>query len=258
MQSLGETVLGQLRSELRKTYSTKLWWALLIPAALLNLLVNLVTSQGNAIAFTAPLGMALGLGYFSTKLAVIYGVICATSEDRHRTISTTYLAEPRRLVSLGAKALVAAAVGAVYGMASVLAGMLGILFAGGLGETSAGGLLAVGAGAIVVFALWAALGVGVGTLLNSQIAAIISVLVYLMMVEPIVGAFLRSDFTQAEQYLPDGAANGVLSDLATDGSLTTLLTGAGTPWWLALLIFASYVAVALVAGAAAAQRRDIT
>lgn len=255
----GEMVL-LLRSELRKTYSTAAWWALLIPAALLSLLVNLVTAQGNALAFTPGLGMAIALGSFSSKLAVVYGVICASSEFRHRTITTSFLTASGRPQLIVAKAVVAGLVGAVYGAVSGIAGLLGAMFAGGLSVGLPPNLLSVCGLAVVTFALWGVLGVGVATLLSSQLAAIVAVLVYLLLVEQVVSWIISlSGLGQIEPYMPGGAANTALTELASEGTLAgTLMSGGTLPWWLALLIFAGYAVVAVLSGAAVAQRRDIT
>jgi ABC-type transport system involved in multi-copper enzyme maturation permease subunit len=114
--------------------------------------------------------------------------------------------------------------------------------------------------AVVTFALWGVLGVGVATLLSSQLAAIVAVLVYLLLVEQVVSGLVSlSGLGQIESYMPGGAANTALTDLANEGTLAGTLLGSGTtPWWLALLIFAGYAALAVLAGAAVAQRRDIT
>jgi ABC-type transport system involved in multi-copper enzyme maturation permease subunit len=253
-------MLALLRSELRKTYSTAAWWALLIPAAVLSLLVNLATAQGNGLAFTPALGMALALGSFSSKLAVVYGVICASAEFRHRTITTSFLTAPGRPLLIVAKAVVAGLVGAVYGAVSAIAGLLGAMFAGGLSGGVPENLLAVCAVAVVTFALWGILGVGVATLLSSQLAAIVAVLVYLLLVEQVVSGLVSlSGLGQIESYMPGGAASTALTELANEGTLAgTLLGGGNVPWWLALMIFAGYAAVAVLAGAAVTQRRDIT
>jgi hypothetical protein len=103
------------------------------------------------------------------------------------------------------------------------------------------------------------LGVGLGTLLNNQLAAIVTVLLYLLLVEQIIiGLASLFGVGQIEEYLPGGAANAVLTDLASAGSLGGLLGGGVLPWWMALLIFTGYALVAVLAGAAAAQRRDVT
>jgi hypothetical protein len=147
----------------------------------------------------------------------------------------------------------------VYSVACSITGLLVVLLGGGLPDTRPDALVGVCAAALLTFALWAVLGVGVATLLNNQLAALVSVLLYLLLVERIVSG-LSSLFGLGEiqEYLPGGAAKAVLTDLASAGSLGSILGGGTLPWWLALLIFAGYAAVALLGGAAAAQRRDIT
>ena len=255
-----QELLGQLRAELRKTYSTHVWWMLLAPAALLSLLVNLATAQGGGLAFGTGLGMALALGTFSSKLAVVYGVVCASGEFRHHTITTSYLTAPGRSLLITAKALVASLVGAVYAVVSALVGLLGAMSGGALSDGQADVLLAVCATAMVTFALWAVLGVGVATLLRNQLAAIVGVLVYLLLVEQlVVGLASLTGFGEIEDYLPGGAAGAALTGLAGEGGLGTGLLGSAVlPWWLALLVFGGYAVVALLAGAAVAQRRDVT
>ncbi|MDT7657854.1 MAG: type transport system permease protein, partial [Pseudonocardiales bacterium] len=110
-----------------------------------------------------------------------------------------------------------------------------------------------------VFALWAVLGVGLGTLINNQLAAIVGVLVYLLLVEQIIsGLASLSNFGRIDDYLPGGSASASLTGLAGSEPFGGSFSGLGLPWWLALLIFFGYAAVAVLAGAAAAQRRDVT
>src|SRR5207302_408196 len=69
-----------------------------------------------------------------------------------------------------------------------LIGLLGMVFGGGqLTGGDVGAVIQVSTVALVVFALWAVLGVGLGTLVNNQLAAIVGVLVYLLLVEQIIG-----------------------------------------------------------------------
>jgi ABC-type transport system involved in multi-copper enzyme maturation permease subunit len=259
-RDLATQAVGLLRSELRKTYSTSAWWAMLIPAALLSLMVNIFTTYGGGLSVTPALGMALALGMFSAKLAVVYGVVCASGEFRHRTITTSYLTAPGRAMLIAAKAVVAALVGAVYAVVSALAGLLGALVVGGWAEGQTGPLLAVGGVAMLTFALWAALGVGVATVIGSQLVAITGVLVYLLLAEQIlIGLAHVIGIGDLEGYLPGGASEAALTELAGDDTLGGSLLGLGTvPWWLALTVFAGYAVVAVLAGAAVAQRRDIT
>ena len=253
------TLLGLLVAELRKMLSTSAWWALLVPAGLIALLVTLITAEAAGLAFTPSLAQSLALGSFSAKFAVVLGLVCATAENRHRTLATSYLTAPGRPQLLVAKVVVAAVLGAGYGLFSALFGLLGMVFGGGqLTGGDFGSVLEVSAVALVVFALWAVLGVGLGTLVNNQLAAIVGVLVYLLLVEQIIGGLASlSNLGRIDDYLPGGSATASLTGLAGSEPFGGGFGAFGVPWWLALLIFFGYAVVAVLAGAAAAQRRDI-
>jgi ABC-2 type transport system permease protein len=253
------TMLGLLVAELRKMLSTAAWWALLVPAGLIALLVTLITAEAAGLAFTPSLAQSLALGSFSAKFAVVLGLVCATSESRHRTLATSYLTAPGRLQLLVAKVLVAGVLGAGYGLFSSVFGLLGMVFGGGqVSGGEFGSVLQVSAVALLVFALWAVLGVGLGTLVNNQLAAIVGVLVYLLLVEQIIsGLASLSNLGRIDDYLPGGSASTSLTGLAGSEPFGGGFGGFGLPWWLALLIFFGYALVAVLAGAAVAQRRDI-
>lgn len=253
------TLLNLVVSETRKTLSTAAWWALLVSAGLLSALVTLVTAEAGGLAFTPSLAQAIALGSFAAKFAVVFGVVCASGEYRHRTITTSYLTAAGRPQLLVAKVVLAAVMGAVYAVVAALLGLLGMLIGGAtVSGTDLNALLEVSAAAILVLALWAVLGVGLGTLINNQLAAIVSVLVYLLLVEQIIsGLAALSDLGRIDDYLPGGAASTALTGLSGEG-LFGGFSGMTLPWWVALLIFLGYAVVAVLAGAAGAQRRDIT
>jgi ABC-2 type transport system permease protein len=260
-RDLAAQAVGLLRSELRKALSTSAWWALLVPAALLTLGVITVTTYGGGLSVTPALGLAIALGSFGAKLAAVYGVVSASGEFRHRTITTSYLTAPGRAVLIAAKAVVAGLFGAVFAIVSSAVGVIGALIAGGWSDDQTGPVLAVAATSVVTFALWAALGVGIASVIGNQLVAITALLVYVLLVEQILG-LIGSNVLGIENmagYLPGGASEAALTEVAGDDTLGGSLLGVGTvPWWLALLVFAGYAVVAVLAGAAVAQRRDVT
>ena len=89
------SVRAQVRAELRKVRSTKLWWALLIPVALLSTLVNLFSGVFTSSIPDERLPLLLGSLAYALVLAgvfaAVHGVAAAAGEHRHRTITTTYL-----------------------------------------------------------------------------------------------------------------------------------------------------------------------
>ena len=136
---------GRVRSELLKYFTTRLWWGMAIGifvsgAAFALLFGLLYTSEsyldqsGDNPFGGAPTGDAtqiansvytagLSVGYL---LMLVIGVIQIGAEYRHRTITSTFLTQPRRpQVMLGkvlALVLVAAAYGALSLIGSVLVG----------------------------------------------------------------------------------------------------------------------------------------
>jgi len=124
-------------------------------------------------------------------LFVVFGVVGATGEYRHRTVAPAVLIAPDRLRLLGARAVAyavtAAGVGAVM---LAVAFALGIpLMAGNGGPSLAlSDYLGLIGGTILIAALGSALGVGFGALVGNQVAAVVSVLVYLFVVNGLIGA----------------------------------------------------------------------
>ena len=123
-------------------------------------------------------------------LFVVFGVVGATGEYRHRTVAPAVLIAPDRLRLLLARALAYAVTAAGVGLAMLLASfVLGIpLMAGNEGEALAfGDYAGLVGGTILGAALGSALGVGFGALVGNQVAGVISVLVYLFVVDGLIG-----------------------------------------------------------------------
>jgi hypothetical protein len=248
-----------VRSEYRKAASTSAWWALLIPAALLCWLIGLIMAKIAALATTFPISQAFALSVIGTKFIAIFGVVCTTSEHRHRTVTTSYLVSSGRLQLLLAKAALAGAVGVGYAVVCSLLSAVGILMAGGDLGDGTGEFFGVSAVSLVVFLFWAVLGVGLGALLNNQAAAIIGLLVYLMLGEQLINAFaVATSVGHIQGYLPGGASSDSLNNLAASGAIGELLSESTMPWWLSLIIFIAYAIAIFAAGVAVARMRDVT
>jgi ABC-type transport system involved in multi-copper enzyme maturation permease subunit len=269
-----------LRSEFRKTRSTKLWWGLLVPVATLSLLINLfggvftlALGAGPEAEDRLPLLLA-SLAYslaLTATFAGVHGAVATAGEFRHRTITTTYLIAPGRGPVLAAKMLVAAGVGAVYALVSAALGIVGGL----LGQESAqfpepGALLAVVGIGAVVCALWAAFGAALGTALGNQVTVVVLLLVYVLLGEPLLSLLLTVDDSPAvagiSAYLPVNAGEVGLYDvparvLVGNGAEEALGFAAGVsgppPWWGGLLILTGWTAVT-AAAATWLGRRDVT
>jgi ABC-type transport system involved in multi-copper enzyme maturation permease subunit len=207
-------VTRQLRVEVLKLRTVRLPFGLLLTAMALTSLFSAVkaSQSGRAGSSVASLATASGLAAVTTVtgwsmlLAAVLGVTVATGEFRHATATLTYLAAPNRVRVLIAKTGAAAAAGALFGLvAAAVATGVGLAPAASRGDRialSAGALAGHAAGAVLGAALLAALGVGVGSLVRSQLAAVVGVFLWALVIEALLGGF----FTSVRPYLPYTAA----------------------------------------------------
>lgn len=284
---------GQLvrlvRSEFRKISTTKLWWGLLIPMAVLTFGAGWMGAQLGALSqMEQRAGTALPVGLltvsmstnFSTVFAALFGAMAVSSEHRNKTITTTYLTGTPRGAVLGAKLIAYAAMGVIYGLVNMLFASLGTL--AGAGTSGFGDplnwFLVVGAGVLSIV-LWTLLGVGLGSLLANSVGAVVVLLVYKLVFESMLSTFLSgSNLSYLNAYLPAASGNGIVGNLSVPIFVDSLTGGAGGqvpqtvydvlhfffggsymhPWWLSLLTFAGYTALFVVAGWLVSRERDIS
>jgi ABC-2 type transport system permease protein len=250
-----------VRAELRKLFTTRLWlWMLLTAIALTALFASLGIAfaddpDNTSPPLDTPEGQRNILGSASTAALIIgiLGVIAMTSEYRHQTVTPTFLATPRRGRVVAAKMITYALVGVLYSAACTavaLAVALPWLAAKDI-DVSLGSngipqtLLGVGA----EVAIYAVLGVGLGALLKNQIAAVVGLLVYSLIVGPILSAIgAIRDYTK---YLPDQAGTALIQ--ATPSEDAELLTQ-----WLGGLVLVGWAVLFATIGYFLAVRRDVT
>ena len=195
----------------------------------------------------------------SRVLAMIVGIVAVAGEYRHRTLGSSYLATPRRLRLIGAKALVLLLFGLLYGVASVAAGMLaavpfvlrhdGAFFLGRLTTYRSLGL------GVISIALWALLGLGIALLIRSMVVALLVGVAFGYVVEPVLSllCFVQRWFVGLDA-LPSGASNAML------GITSPVLFANPDPpaWWRGALVLGAWCLLPAVAGVLAAARRDVT
>jgi ABC-2 type transport system permease protein len=240
-----------IRSELLRLRTTRATWGLLAAALVLTLGWEAVVlsgiggiaspARGSAQLRDALLG-STGLGLFAV---LMLGVLAATSEFHHATVTSTFLATPRRGRVLGAKAAACALVAPpVAVLLLVVAWTTGVL-AGAISMTVETETLSAVARSMVVAACWALLGIGVGVAIRNQTVAVIVPLVWFLVIETLIPAY---GLTWLLPWLPGGA-------------ITALAGGrypGAQPAWVAFLIVMAYVLALLVPGTRAITRRDIT
>jgi len=283
---------GQLprlvKSEFRKIATTHLWWALLVPVAVLTFGAGWMGAEMGALSqMEERAGTPLPVGLltvsmstnFSTIFAALFGAMAVSAEHRNLTITTTYLTGTPRGAVLGSKLLAYAGMGVLYGLVNMVFASLGSLIGAGtagFGDPTAW-FSVVGAGLLSIV-LWTLLGVGVGALLGSSVGAVIVLLIYKLVFESMLSTFLAgSDMAALNAYLPAAAGNGIVGNLAVPTFVSSLTGGSAQapqtvyevlhfffggsymhPWWVSLLTFAGYTAVFVVAGWLVSRWRDIS
>ena len=162
--------------------------------------------------FEDPETEIVGIGHTATIFALILGILVITWDYRHGTIIQTLLAAPRRERVVGAKLLVAGVLAAAL---AVLALALAILIAEiWLGDDFElrGENWSQMFRLVVATVLWAVLGLGLGATLRTQVGALITALVWFLVVESILTS-IGWKIGEIAQYLP----GEVLGDFAGTG-----------------------------------------
>ena len=237
-----------VRSELLKIRTTRSWWAYLVVIVLLTG-IGTAGSIGSAeIADRSTLSFQLDLvstAGVSVLMAIILGITIITTEFRHGTVTPTFLAEPHRERVILSKAIAAVVFAVAFALlalavvAAVAIPWLTIVDAQlHLGDTE---LVRRAGEQILSTVLWALIGVAIGTVVHSQVAALVGTLVWIFLVENLlVGLLGLVDADGVAEYLPFhalDAADGTGADnlLSYGGGLAVtlgwiLLLGAFGTW----------------------------
>jgi ABC-type transport system involved in multi-copper enzyme maturation permease subunit len=249
-------VTALVRSELLKVRTTRGWWAYLI------VLVGLVgigtaaevgsrsESERSGLEFQLALADLVGI---TSLLAIILGITMVTTEFRHGTITPTLLVTPSRERVLAGKTVAGLIVALVF---AALAFLVIVAIAvpwtsidGGELRLTDGDVLERAGQALLGVVLWLLMGIAIGSVVHSQVAALVGTLIWIFVVETLLwGLFAWRDVDRLAEYLPFralDAADGV-------GGEDLLSYGAGVG-----VSFAWILAIG-AAGVVRTRRRDIT
>jgi ABC-2 type transport system permease protein len=273
-----------IRSELLKVFTTNIWWLfalITLPLWALTLLINYFQTQfyldpsvaggqmspeeqaqvaaaGQPVAIAANLytnGQLLGL-----LVVLLLGIIVATSEFFHQTVTATFLTTPHRTAVILSKLVVAALFGVGLWLVSLLINIpagsliLGTFDLGDqLGEPAVWEAIGLNG---LAYLLWVIFGVGFGVLIRSQIGATVTgILLYLA---GYIGAVIVIS-TLSNRF------GDWINDLAVlVPSLASQLMVAGTdipgnpPRWTGAVVLIGYAVVASAVGTLMLRRRDIS
>jgi ABC-2 type transport system permease protein len=257
-----------IRVELFKLRTTRLTCGLFATAVGLSVLFSIVEASRAGSNGVAPLSTAAGLnsvitgGVLALLLAAVLGVTISSGEFRHETATTTYLATPKRSRVLVAKGVAGACGGAVFGLAGwLIATGVGLGFVAADGYTAQIGdatMARYAAGHIVAGALMAAIGVAIGSLVRSQLAGIIGVFVWAVIIESIIGGL----YNPVQPYLPyttaTTLAGSVLGGAAFGPAHGASSSASALPFAAAAALLAGVAVVISAIAARTTVGRDIS
>jgi ABC-2 type transport system permease protein len=275
---------GLVRSELRKAFTTRLAWGM--PLAQFLLAAVFVGITGGFLLFVdipGPGGLnvpatelfddgvlariiytgGLQVGYL---LALVLGILSMGGEYRHRTLTATFLAEPRRGRVIGAKVAALAVVVVVNGLAHLAGALLGggtmLLIADVPVLPDPADLAGVMLRLLLVLVLWGLMGLGLGVLIPNQVVALFVGVAVAFLVEPLLsfGITFVDALAAAARFFPSQASTAALS--VFEGVDPATAQGMGVnpdqlAWAVASLTLLVYAAVMTLVGWVLTRLRDV-
>jgi ABC-2 type transport system permease protein len=255
-------VIGLVRAEWTKLFTTRVWIGLLLGACLLvggftALFTGLAgatdrNGQQGLPPVTDPQFQQVAFAQIAGAVVfvVILGIIGMTQEYRHRTATPTFLTTPRRGRVVAAKLVAYLLVGVPFAVIVTAVNLVVLEIyarARGAAPSLAGDNLRVIVGAGAALVIYSVIGIGLGALLRNQVGAIVAALVYLYVIEPLVGGI--GAISSAYKWLPGGALRAMTTPFGGPDVLE--------PWQGALLLL-GYGLLAALVGTLLTVRRDIT
>jgi ABC-2 type transport system permease protein len=239
-------------AELFKLRTTRTFAAIVgATFGLLLLIIVLTLALTDRFSTENDVRSLLSSASISGLFMLILGVVAGAGEYRHGTIASTLLVTPNRLRAVTAQTLGVAAAGLAVGLVcAILAAAIGLpwLSAKDAATLSTGELVALLAGCALYTALAAGFGVALGALLRNQVAAVVTVLVFLFVVDPAISALVD----EYGKFSLSGLASSISGGSAEDAPGSDIL-----PQGVAALIWAGYTVIVAMGAALLTARRDI-
>ena len=211
-------MIDLIRLEVLKLRTTPAFYVTAAMAFLLSLVSAVTNVVLKPSAGDPPMGSSAHVHHVLSQpsavgsMAIfILGIIVIAGEYRQRTILTTFLAEPRRLRVVVAKLLTTGVLGGLIAGVTYLATLAVVtpLYAGKGVHHLPVDVVSLGLGTVLSGVCYGLLGVAVGALTRSTVAAIVAGLIWMQVVEV---AILENAFPALARWLPVGAAQGLTSD----------------------------------------------
>jgi ABC-2 type transport system permease protein len=237
-----------VNAEFLKLRTTRTAYGFLAAIVVLTLGAQAATFATTDLNTKEDVEQALAGAGVAAALLLVLGIVATTGEHRHGTITSSLLASPDRRRLVSAKLIAYLFTGALLGAAAML-----VTIAAGVPWLSArdapldlldaGDYLSLVAEGIAAAALSAGIGVGIGAIVRNQVGAVVGALVYLFVLEPLVG--LLSSRVAA---FTIGGTQGALTGAPGDDALGPLA---------AALVLAAWALGLAAVGAEAEERRDV-
>jgi hypothetical protein len=185
---------------------------------------------------------AMNVGGVLSVPLLIFGIVGATGEYRHRTIAPAVLIAPGRARLTVARLIAYLLTAFIVGVAMVVVALALGTALGGQGQDLSGSDYAtIAGGGLIVAVLSTALGVGVGVLVRNQVAGVVGALIWLFILSPVLGLI--------DEQLPNyttlpaaGVAGGGSGDIS---------------WGRAVIVLVAWAVVFFAAGLFVERRRDV-
>ncbi len=240
-----------LQAELLKLRTTRTFAALIGSATVVSLLVLVLGTTLSDFETEEDVRAAFA-GDFTGLFILLLGAMGMAGEWRHKTITSTILAAPDRLRLLVAKAVSYAMAGVVVSFVITAALMIvGTVILSSRDQVTldSATLLDIMWRNLVVSAYLGALGVLIGTIVRSQVVAIVGILIFAFVVEFTLFGLVPD----VAKFSPLNGAPGGVIDVSFDGDQTDLLAPG-----IAALVMLGWVSTLFAAGAALLRGRDLT
>lgn len=275
-----------IRAEIMKIRTTNTWWLFLLGmvcVTALAFLVNALTHHyelfppagqhgaemqaASALAHT-PDGLAkmaadlLTSGqFFGLLFAIIMGALVVTNEFFHQTVTTTFMTNPHRTAVIMAKVVAAAAFGALFWLvATVLDYIATPIFVHTQHVSVSITQWTVTRSVLLnllAFILWAIFGLGLGTLIRSQIGSVVTgCLLYLLgtavvaLIFQLIYNYYPHDWVRTAEVIAPAVASQVM---ITPGRVNDYLPAQ----WVGGLVLVAYAVVSGAVGVWLTRRRDV-
>jgi ABC-2 type transport system permease protein len=188
--------------------------------------------------------------FLTAVLAAVTGILLFTAEVQHGTLAGSLTARPARWLIAASKTITAAGFGLVLGAVGMVSGYLGAVLAG-LEQGDSSQMVATALWALLFTSSAAVLGLGVGMVARHSAAAISGLLVWWLVAENLLWAFLPAEVSRFLPFYAGGALLGVEVDTHTPETLAVAFDRPENA-----LVFLGFTLLALLAGSVLLYRHD--